>query len=292
MEIKQLRYFKAVAEELHFQRAARRVHITQPALSHQMQRLEDELGVVLLVRDRKNVTLSEAGKVFLSHVRDILARLDQAVQATQDAAGLEPTTLRIGTSAYLNLAVIARSIVAARVAASNFTIEQIEMPTNEVYHALKEGQIDIGFAPLPATHASLVVKKVVDGFWTIVVPENHELAIDDEIPIKVLEDKPLIIFDKALNPQLYDRCMGLFDTAGFKPRIVLETKQVQTALRMVSERMALYFVASYVIADLPPGLVYRKLLGFDNKISIGAVWHEANLSKSLKAYLQYLRKEV
>jgi DNA-binding transcriptional LysR family regulator len=86
--------------------------------------------------------------------------------------------------------------------------------------------------------------------------------------------------------------MGLFDRAGFKPRIVLETKQVQTALRMVSERMALYFVASYVIADLPPGLVYRKLLGFDNKISIGAVWHEANLSKSLKAYLQYLRKEV
>jgi DNA-binding transcriptional LysR family regulator len=292
MDLKQLRYFKAVAEELHFQRAARRVHLTQPALSHQMQRLEDELGVVLLVRDRRNVVLSKAGEVFLNHVRDILARLDQAVQATQDAAGLEPTTLRIGTTAYLNLAVIARSIVATRVAAPNLTIEQIEMPTNEVYHALKEGQIDIGFAPLPASHATLVVKKVVDGFWTVVVPEDHELAIYDEISIRALADRPLIFFDKALNPQLYDECMGLFDRAGFKPRIVLETKQVQTALRMVSDRVALYFVASYVISDLPPGLVYRKLSGFDNTISIGAVWHEANLSKSLEAYLRCLRKEV
>lgn len=290
MELRQFRYFKAVAEELHFQRAARKVNITQPSLSHQIKKLEDELGVTLLERDRKSVQLTPAGTVFLNHCDIVLKAVKQAVEQTKEAAGQEKLTLKMGTRFFINLPIFSNSVMAVRRVDPNITIEQIDMPTNEVEAAVKEGEIDIGFAPPTITHPALIARKVVEGHFVVVMPEDHVLAHDDSVEISALENQPLIFFDKALNPKLYQQCVGYFEQAGFQPRIVMETNQVQTGIRMASEGTGFFFAANYVVEDLPAGLVAQKISGFENKIAMFAVWHEDNKSRALSTYLAEMRK--
>ena len=118
----------------------------------------------------------------------------------------------------------------------------------------------------------------------------HTLAQNEAVPIKDLKGQPLIFFDKALNPQLYNRCVGFFKDAGFQPKIVMETNQVQTGIRMAAEKEGFFFLANYVVEQLPDHLVARKISGFANEISMVAVWHENNKSRALKTYLQEMRK--
>ena len=124
MELRQLRYYQAAAEEPHFQRAARRVNLSQPALSHQIKRLEEEVGVTLIDRSRNHAALTPAGEAFLSRAGEILAACDAALQEARDIGGVEPEVLRIGYVEFINLGAVARSIAAFRAANPNRKVEQ------------------------------------------------------------------------------------------------------------------------------------------------------------------------
>lgn len=292
MNLNQLRYFKAVAEELHFQRAARMLNLSQPALSHQVKMLEEELGIVLLDRSRNHVELTGAGKFFVKRITFILEELSKAKKEVQAIAGMEQTSLKIGTIDYLNLDIVTNSIIATKIDYPDIAIEQIEIPTNEIYDAVKENEIDIAIGVESVVHPALLVKEITSGRWSVVMPNDHILVNQESILLKSLKDTPLIIFDKSLNPKLYHWWMENFKIAGFKPKIILETKQVQTALKTVKDGMALYIVASYIIQDLPESMVCKPLAGFDNKITIVAAWRRNNNSKALKMYLGKLRKAL
>lgn len=292
MDLKQLRYFIAAAEELHFQRAARRVNLSQPALSHQIKNLETELGVVLLARTRRSVELTPAGQVFLERAREALALVDTAVRETREAAGAEPGILRMGYVEYLNLRVITHSVAAYRRAHPKVEVEHHDLASAEVYAQLKEKTIDVGFGMLPVTHPALKFRKVVEGYWSVIVPRDHPLASGQDIPLERLQGEPLIMFERALNPPLYDCLIGLFEDAGVKPEIHFNTKQVQTGLNMAADGVGIFVVASYIVDPVPDGLVKLKLSGFENEISIGVAWHEDNGSKVLEDYLGELRKLI
>ncbi|MEO1190258.1 MAG: LysR family transcriptional regulator [Pseudomonadota bacterium] len=290
MELRQLRTFIATAEELHFQRAARRVNLSQPALSHQIKALEEEAGVTLLARDRRSVALTPAGEAFLARAREAVNAAEAALREAREAAGAEPDVLRFGYVSFLNLRVITRSIAAFRALRPAIEVEQVEMATTEVYAALKERTIDVGFGVLPVTHPTLKIRKVAEGFWCFLVTPNHALAAAEEAPLSSLKDKPLVIFSRSMNPPLYDAWMQRFAAAGFEPKIVLETAQVQTGISMASDGDAAFIVASYIVEPVPQGLVQVRLTGFDNEIAVGAAWHEENRSRALTDYLKELRR--
>ena len=155
MELRQLRYYQAAAEELHFQRAARRVNLSQPALSHQIKRLEEEVGVTLIDRSRNHAALTPAGEAFLSRVGEILAASDVALQEARDIGGAEPEVLRIGYVEFINLGA----------ADPNRKVEQRDLHSAEAYAAVKEREIDVGFGVLPVTHPTLKFRKVAEGWW-------------------------------------------------------------------------------------------------------------------------------
>lgn len=295
MELRQLRSFIAVAEELHFQRAARRVNLSQPALSHQIKALEDEVGVTLLARDRRSVALTAAGDAFLNRARDVLASLDAAVRDARQAAGLEPSVLRLGFVSYLNLRVISRSIAGLRGERPEVGVEQVEMPTTEVYAALKEGQIDVGFGVLPVTHPALKFRTVAEGYWSVVVVPDHPLVQEAEegvLALTALSETPIVLFERVLNPPLYDAWMARFRDAGMTPKIVLETIQVQTGLDMARDGAAAFIVGSYIVEPPPPDLLRLRLGGFENQIAVGAAWHEDNKTALLADYLRHLRASL
>ncbi|MEO1315527.1 MAG: LysR family transcriptional regulator [Pseudomonadota bacterium] len=292
MELRQLRSFIAVAEELHFQRAARRVNLSQPALSHQIKALEQETGVTLFDRDRRSVAITRAGQAFLVRAREAVTAVDAALREAREAAGAEPSELRIGSVSYLNLRVVSRSIAALRGERPALEVQQTEMPTAEVYAALKEGQIDIGFGVLPVTHPTLKSRLVAEGHWSVVVSAEHGLrdAIEgDVLPLSAMAGYPMVMFERSLNPPLYDAWMARFRAAGIAPKIVLETNQVQTGLDMARDGAATFLVASYIVEPVPPDLVRLRLGGFENRIAIGAAWHEDNKTALLADYLRHLR---
>lgn len=292
MELRQLRYFQAAAEELHFQRAARRVNLSQPALSHQIKRLEEEVGVILIDRSRNHAALTPAGESFLVRAREILATCEAALREAREIGGAEPEVLRIGYVEFLNLGVVARSIAAFRAGDPTRQVEQRDLHSAEAYAALKEREIDIGFGILPVTHPTLKFRKVAEGWWGLIAPEGHAWAERESIPLAELDKAPLILFDRTLNPPLYDAWMARFADAGIAPNIVFTTKQVQTALTMAQDGSGFFLVASYIVEPLPAGFRLLRLTGFNNEIAIGAAWHEDNKTRLLADYLALLRAQL
>lgn len=290
MELKQFRYFKAVAEELHFQRAARRLNLSQPALSHQVKRIEEEVGAVLLDRDRRGVALTPAGVVLLEHATALLTAADAAITETRAAADAAPQVLRIGFVDYLNLDLIVQSIAAFRVAHPDIEVQQFELPTAEVWAGLVERTIDIGFGVAPVTGDDLIARTIARGRWMIVVPDDHPFAEREELPPADLDGESLIFFEKQLNPALHAAWMKRFADAGAAPVIVFETKQVQTGLNMARDRTGAYLVASYIVEPLPAGLTGVPVSGFENDIEIAVAWRGGDASAGLKRYLAELRK--
>ncbi len=290
MELKKFRYFKAVAEELHFQRAARRLNLSQPALSHQVKKIEEEIGVILLDRDRRGATLTPAGAVLLEHATTLLAAADKAIAETRSAANFEQQVLRVGFVDYLNLNLIVQSIAAFRIAYPDIEVQQFELPTAEVWAGLIERTIDVGFGVAPVTGGDLIGRTVARGQWLVVVPEDHPFAEREELPLVDLDGEALIFFEKRLNPALHAAWMQRFEDAGASPVIVFETKQVQTGLNMVRDRIGVYLVASYIVDPLPVGMKGVPIVGFDNQIDIAAAWNGREKSPSLKRYLAEFRK--
>ncbi len=288
MEFRQLEYFRAVAEELHFQRAARRVGITQPSLSAQIKALEIELACTLLDRDRKSVALTGAGKALLAEAKILLNGRDRARDRVLEAAGQEKMDLKIGTRFFIGLPVFTQSVVAAKQRTPALHVEQVDMPTNEVPDAVKEGSIDLGFAAAPVTIPSLITKPVKTGHFVVVLPNEHPLAQEDTVSIKSLKKQPLIFFARQLNPVLFDHCVKTFKSQSVAPSIAMETTQVTSGLSMVKEGVGGFFVADYVVQDLDLSLKKVRIEGFE-PVSIVAVWHENNHSKALQLYLSELR---
>ncbi|MBO9488905.1 LysR family transcriptional regulator [Endozoicomonas sp. G2_1] len=292
MKIRQLKYFIALAEELHFLRAARRLHLTQPALSYQLKSIESQLNVQLIERDRRSVKLTEAGKYFYEGAQKIIKDLNTLERTTQEKSEITQPKLTIGFAEYLNLDIVLSSILATKAVHPNIVIQQLDLPTHRIFDAVKEREIDIGFALLPALHPTLKYRPIVSGKWGIVLPANHPLAQQKNISLKDINNLPCVFFNKAMNPQLYQWWMKKFDNAGVSADIILQPKQVSTALRMVANESAAFIVADYVVSDLPTGLVHKPFNFENNQPTIGAAWHENNSSKALQLYLNELRLKL
>ncbi len=295
MELRQLRSFIAVAEELHFQRAARRVNLSQPALSQQIKALEEEVGTMLLARDRRSVEVTPAGEAFLWRAREAVNAANRAVLEAREIAGTEPMEFRLGYVSYLNLRVVTRAIAAFRSAHENVEVRHEEMPTQEVYAALRESQIDFGIGVLPVTHPTLKFRKIATGFWSVIVAPDHPLGEhvdDDRLPLAALRDQPIAMFERALNPALYDSWIERFRGAGFEPKIAFETNQVQTGLDMARDGEVSFLVASYIVDPPPPDLARLRLGGFENSIELGAAWREDDKSSALNEFLRQLRGAI
>jgi len=292
MELRYLKAFLELADELHFQRAARHLGITQPTLSHQIKTLEEELGVTLFARDRSGVDLTPAGVAFQNSIEPLLEDLQRAIHEVREIENGRTREIKIGTGDYLNVQSINKSIAKLRASHPDWKIEICHFPTTETFPAVKEKTVDIGFGPLPVTHPALIAKTVASGQWDAVLSVDHSLADNAELSLQQLKNQPLIIFDKALNPSLYSTWMERFEGAGYSPRIVYETRQIQTGLQMTEELGAIYIIASYLLPDRLEGLERRPLCGFENKIAVGAAWREDNESPALMEYLRILRNEI
>jgi len=294
LELRPLRSFVAVAEELHFRRAAERLRLTQSALSQQIGLLEEQLGTRLFDRDRRGVSLTASGNTLLEGARELLQKADELEHRVRVGAGVEEPLLSLGYVDFLNLPFIAPCL---RLLLSHYPearISRHEMPPEKQLEAIRTGSLHVGIMRMPngAMPAGLQSEALIEGRWMLVVPEDHALAALPQIPLERLRGERLILFARTLNPNLYDQLLQHCRDAGFEPNIVYETAQSHAASQLVAQGIGLFWASSYMLQDLPASVTPRPLAGFDTHLVVHAVWRADNQSSLLKTFLSLLRQHA
>lgn len=286
MELRHLRYFVAVAEELNFTRAAAQLHIAQPPLSQQIRQLEEELGVLLLDRTRRHVRLTDVGRAVLAEARRALARAGKvAIVARRCAQGLAGD-LDIGFSSTAPHAVLPRILRAFRSRFDSITVKLHELSSEQQLAALVAGKIDAGFIRLPAENApdALVVKEILREALIVALPKGHALSRRRALPVRLLAGAPFIRFPRHVAPGLYDQIDSMCSRAGFRLRVVQEALQIPTTIGLVGAGLGIAIVPQSISALHPEHVVYRPLRPAVTT-AMGVAYEKENPSPVLRAFL-------
>ncbi|WP_367086536.1 LysR substrate-binding domain-containing protein [Pseudomonas aeruginosa] len=262
MELRHLRYFIAVAEELHFGRAAERLGISQPPLSQQIQALEEEVGARLFGCTNRRVELTDAGRLFLDESRQVLAQVDKAVLLARRAHLGELGELKIGfTSSAPFTSTIPSSIHAFRKAYPDVHLDLQEMSSRQVLKALLEESLQVGvIRPLALPDAVHWVELFREPL-VAVLRADHPLAAgsEDGLAIAALAEEPFVFFPRSYGTGLYDQVIALTRQAGFSPRIAQEASEAMTIIGLVSAGLGVSILPASFRRTRVDGVVYRTL---------------------------------
>jgi DNA-binding transcriptional LysR family regulator len=296
LELRQLRYFVTVAEELHFGKAALRLHMTQPPLSQTIQALEQLLGAALFERSRRGVALTPAGLALLPEARRMLARAQELPQLVQRAAAGEVGRLTLAFVSSADYSVLPPFLRAYRAAYPQVQIALQEATSDLQLEDLLHGRIDAGLLipPLPErAREELDYLPVLKEPLVLAAPAGlAALHGKRKVALAALPALPLIIFPRAISPALYDAALGVFHAAGITPVIGQEAIQMQTIVSLVSAGMGLALVPQSVSNLKRPGVEYRALLDPTPLVETGLAWRRDNPSPVLQGFLELLRKNT
>lgn len=290
MELRHLRYFVAVAEELHFNRAAERLHIAQPPLSQQIKQLETELGVALFHRrTKRQVQLTEAGQVLLQAAYPILAQLEQAIYDTQRAGRGETGTLTIGFTSSAVYDVLPTILHQFRHHFPQVELVLQELTTTQQEEALHNQRIDIGFCHPPLKDDRLQSESILKESLVVVLPESHPLATETIISMDSLADESFILFPRHLGPGLYDQIVSFCKQVNFSPKVMQEAIQMQTIIGLISAEMGVALVPASLQNLQRVGVVYKSLRETTPQVETAIVWRPDSTSGVLREFLQVVK---
>jgi DNA-binding transcriptional LysR family regulator len=299
MELRHLRYFVAVAEELNFSRAAGRMYLSQPALSQQIRKLERELGVSLFFRTKNHVELTEAGLALLEGSRRVLVLVEQTARVAREVGGAEVRHLRVGFPEYANHTPVADALQTFRRRYPYVELEEHEtftlQETLQQSDKLHRGTLDIGFMLRPEQDELLEIEHVLDIELVAALPEGHPLAGRDEISMKDLSDERLILFSRSFHPRSYDYVVRCCRDAGFEPRVV-QRKEPQlysgaTTYRMVDSGIGVGIVARPVVSGYKQyDVIFKPLRDPAPSLDLVAAWRREDPSPNLQAFLEVVRE--
>ncbi|ATG19884.1 LysR family transcriptional regulator [Ralstonia pickettii] len=234
MELRHLRYFVAVAEELNFTRAAERLHIAQPPLSRQIQQLEEEIGVVLFERGSRPLRLTEAGRFFHAHARQLLAQTAELASMTQRVGQIE-RRLSIGFVASTLYGMLPKVIRRFRAEYPMVDLTMHEMTTMDQIQALKDGRIDVGFGRIRYEDPNVRRILLRDERLIVALPSGHPLlAAKPAASLRDLVGETLIIYPRAPRPSYADQVLALFHDRALEPSKIYEARELQIALGLVA----------------------------------------------------------
>jgi DNA-binding transcriptional LysR family regulator len=290
MELRHLRYFIAVAEELHFGRAAERLRITQPPLSFQIQSLERELGVQLFIRGRR-VELTEAGRALLAKAREAIEAADAAARAAQQAGLIVNGRLRVG---YPAAGVFELPPLALRTFQERYPdvgVETVVASTGEHLKALEDDRLDVAFVRVGVLDRELVqFKPLQPEPLLLAVPEDHRLARLPVVAVECLAGEPIILFPSELEPLLYRYLVSdVLGRSRIAPSVVLEATTVESACSAVAARLGVAFVGEPLARIFAvPGVVYRPLAPPPPLSRLGVAWRQEAAPNTVRWFLEVL----
>ena len=290
MELRQLRYFVAVAEELNFSRAARRLHMSQPPLSLQIKAIEEELDTVLLERTRRRVELTEPGRLFLERARSILSTVDGSGDAMRRAARGEAGEIRIAfTGSVPMFEAFPRFLQAFRERLPGVRVELGHLSTGAQLQAIVDRKIDVGFlrpSLLFTPSSDISVRPVWEDELHVVLHEGHRLArARGPLRLADLAEEPFILFPRGIGCGLFDHVMALCNRAGFVPRVVQEAREGTTILALVAAGTGVSILPDTYQKASIPHLVHRRLPLPDARSRLLMAWRSADTAPLVSRFV-------
>jgi len=291
MELRHLAYFIAVAEELHFGRAAKKLNISQPPLSQQIMQLEREIGVRLFNRTRRHVEITPAGAVFLDEARRIMAMAEDAVHRTIRAGKGEIGRLAVGYIGSANYSLLPQVIREFRRRFQEVDLSLAEMNTSNQIEALRDGRIHVGFLrpPRGIENEGIAVEPVFREPLMVAMPQNRHLHGKKSLPLSMLAQESFIMIPRQRGPGYFDHIIALCQKAGFSPRIVLEASQFHTIIGLVAAEVGIAVVPASTRHSRFKGVVFRDLEGGAETV-LDIAWLRDNQSLVLHSFIGVTRE--
>ena len=291
MELHHLRHFVAVAEELHFGRAAARLHMAQPALSQSIQRLEASLGVELFRRSRSAVVPTPAGHALLPHARDTLVQAELAERVARRAAEGEFARLRVGFVPWSLTRALPQAIRRFRRRWQGVQVRLYERVSRQQVASLRAGELDLAVISLRMTDTAGLETRVVETSRLVAaVPSTWPLAARGELRFADLADQPFVIFPPAFSPAAHAAFEVACRAAGFQPNVIQETAQPFTMLNMVANELGVALIQSTAAAMTIEGVTLVDIVdappSFDTEIAL--VWTPTAMTPPLHAFIETL----
>ena len=295
MELRHLRYFVAVAEELHFGRAAKRLHIVQPTLSAQIARLEEELGVSLLYRTKRKVELTEAGRAFLAEEHKTLERSERAVREARRAASGEAGRLAVGLVGSATYGVLTEVLGLYSERFPDVQLAPREMNTVGQIEALREGSIQVGFLrPRSDFDAEdLRIEIFTREPMMAVLPREHQLCASKVVPLKALAGEPFVLPAREREPGFCEQVANACREAGFVPRVAQEVTEMQVGLGLGAAGMKYVGLLPASVRNIKTtGVVFKKLAKPVPEMTLFIAWRPEGVSPAARAFLDVVEKVV
>ena len=292
MELRQLRYFVAVAEHGNFSRAAKSIHLTQPALSRQVKSLEEELGVDLFERGKNVMSLTSLGKIFLREAREVLAHMEQAVQTTLRAANGDRGKLSVGLCGPAVTKLLPEMIREFRARNPGITLTIKDLEPARQPEALAEGIIDIGFTRrVPPEYDHLLGSEVFFQEPLIAaLPAGHPLATRRMVQPSQLAKEPFILYHREGAPELFDAVIALCRRAKFAPHIGANPNRWQSVLTLVEAGEGVSLVPASARHLRSNGVVFRALGGRGRSVDVVLAWRKDKADPIRDRFLKKLRQ--
>lgn len=290
IELRHLRYFLAVAETLHFTKAAARLRLAQPPLSQQIMDLERMLGYPLFDRSTRGVRLTRVGSYFRDRVLDILGNLSNDIEMARRLGSGQQGILTIGFSGSVMLTTLPLAIERYRRLHPKVELRLRELVTAEQISLLLEGTLDLGFLRDGEARNDLVVETILKERFIAVLPSRHKLAARSSIHLRELRDEPFVFFARRMGPLAFDRTMACFEAEGFRPTVAQEAPQWPSVVRLVAAGSGISLAPACVANFAMPGVVYKNVRSRHwSSIDIGM---KPNLDNpAVGAFLEIVRKQ-
>jgi DNA-binding transcriptional LysR family regulator len=292
MEIRSLRYFLAAAETENLTRAAARTSVVQSALSHQIRKLEEEVGAELFVRNGRRLRLSEAGKVFAVEARKVIEAVELAKRRAQQVAHGELGELKVGFETITaRHRLVSEALFAFRESFPQVHVDLSHMPAGPLLQALTDGVVDAAFLHLFGPSPDLDTLSFQTTDWVLALPHNHHLARGGPIRLADLRDEPFVWRARQISPAVYDRMLGVCRAGGLAPRIVQEANNDVMMINLVSVGLGLCFVVESLASNAPSDpVVFRKVDDFSMPLELCLAWRRDNPAKTLAPLCEIVRR--
>jgi DNA-binding transcriptional LysR family regulator len=293
IDLRQFRYFIAVARTLSFRRAAEELHISQPPLSRQIRQLEEQLGMALFTRSKSGVALTRAGAAFLPQAENVLAQADKAIAAARAAHGSARPGLVLGYTTVFDRSIFPAFADRLRAIAPGARIVEKGKHSIQLVRDIRKGAMDAAFIGLHTEAEGLACLTIHEEPFVVALPRRHPLAGKRRLGFDDLRDARLFWFERRMNPGVHDYCKAYFDRIGFHPELVPEPEDHHILLGLIAEGRGVGLISQSLQRLERQGVVYRPLRDAPGlRMGIALAYDANNRSPLLRQFVELVRQSA
>ncbi|AXT19113.1 LysR family transcriptional regulator [Flavobacteriaceae bacterium AU392] len=290
IEFRHFKYFLAVAEDLHFRKAAERLYISQPGLSRQIKQMEDDLGIILFERHNRKVQLTNAGIYLKNELTLNLKNIQHTLNHAKSIHKGDNGSLKMGYVGSAMQNIIPDLLLKFRTKSSNIILNLNEMGNQKQIDELLSNNLDVGFVRLERVPRSIAIRPILKESFCLVLPEDHSINKNNFKDITQLKNESFILFDPKYSTSYFEKIMQIFDDGGFSPLVTHKTIHASSIYKLVENGFGISIVPKSLMSEHQEGIKFIELNKTPHQTTLSVVWNKTNRNPVLNLFLEHIVK--